>query len=382
MSLTSEEAPRQPHTGLGSFVQNAKVGDYFLAEDGQSILRPEILDAIRMANNAVVVLKQVMMSCFPYEVAISQYLSSEPLASDSRNHCVPIYEVLDVPDDKDLKLLVMPLLHDFTEPRFLTVGEAVECRRQLIEDLDFMHTHHVAHRDIMPLNIMMDPPPLFPDLFHFASPWMKRDRYGSPKHYTRTGRPTKYYYIDLGLSRKFNPAKGPSRSWPIWGGDRTVPEFQRSDDPCDPFPIDIYYLGNTFRKVFLEARDHVPFAPPSRLVANNGPQGYKGMDFMKPLVDYMVQDEPTKRPTIGEVVARFNDLLGSLGSWRLRSRLRPRDEHWTLRPFRNANQVVTTVIAPSAFEFGYVLDASLPYGMKTQGNTHACARHQNDPMQP
>ena len=42
---------------------------------------------------------------------------------------------------------------------------------------------------------------------------------------------------------------------------------------------------------------------------------------MKPLVDDMVQDDPTKRPDIDEVVKRFDDLVRPLSLWNLRSRL-------------------------------------------------------------
>lgn len=46
-----------------------------------------------------------------------------------------------------------------------------------------------------------------------------------------------------------------------------------------------------------------------------------GLDFMKPLVADMTQDDPTKRPTMDEVVARFEEILRSLSSWTLRSRV-------------------------------------------------------------
>ena len=42
---------------------------------------------------------------------------------------------------------------------------------------------------------------------------------------------------------------------------------------------------------------------------------------MKPLVNDMVQDDPEKRPTIHEVVSRFNKLRRSLHWWTLRTRL-------------------------------------------------------------
>lgn len=79
-----------------------------------------------------------------------------------------MYDVLDVPDEPDCKLIVMPFLRTFYDPRFLTVGEAVEFFRQAFEvrvapsllssippliidvqGLRFMHAHHVAHRSVV-----------------------------------------------------------------------------------------------------------------------------------------------------------------------------------------------------------------------------------------
>lgn len=42
---------------------------------------------------------------------------------------------------------------------------------------------------------------------------------------------------------------------------------------------------------------------------------------MKPLVDSMTASDPAQRPTMDEVVARFEDIKGDLSSWRLRSRV-------------------------------------------------------------
>lgn len=101
---------------------------------------------------------------------------------------------------------------------------------------------------------MMDPRPLYPQLYHFVSTSEKRDMSGAAKHYTRTRKPVRYYFIDFGLSRRYDPAKGSPLSRPIWGADRTVPEFHKSLEPCDPFPTDVYYLGNVIRTVFLDVR--------------------------------------------------------------------------------------------------------------------------------
>ncbi|KAI0364338.1 hypothetical protein BV20DRAFT_1047243 [Pilatotrama ljubarskyi] len=289
-------------------------GDYFMREDGRNIVRGDVLDATRISDGVIITLKKVRPLVHPYEIEIGRYFSSEPRASDPANHCVPIYDVLDVPDDPDLKLIVMPLLRKFFDPPFLTVGEAMEFVRQSIEGLRFMHAHHVAHRDCGKMNIMMDPRPLYPQLYHFISTWATRDMSGTAKYYSRTRCPVKYYFIDFGLSRRFDPAQGPPRSRPIWGADRTVPEFQKSLDACDPFPTDVYYLGNVFKTVFL--------------------QEYTGLDFMNPLIEDMVQHEPSKQPTMDQVAVKFDMIMAGLGTWKMRARLPRRDEVWLVRWYK------------------------------------------------
>ena len=103
-------------------------------------------------------------------------------------------------------------------------------------------------------NIMMDPKPLYPEPYHPRVIEWNRDLSHPAKHHTRTTHPTKYYFIDFGISRKYDPADLPPKEPPIFGGDRSVPEFNRSDEPCDPFPTDIYYVGNLIREDFLQVR--------------------------------------------------------------------------------------------------------------------------------
>lgn len=100
---------------------------------------------------------------YPFELEIGRFLSSQPLAGTNGNHCVPIYDILHVPDDSQTAIIVMPLLLDYEQPPFGTIGEAVECFRQLFEvsllrsrlldadflqGLQFMHKHRVAHRSV------------------------------------------------------------------------------------------------------------------------------------------------------------------------------------------------------------------------------------------
>jgi len=289
-------------------------------EDGEWLhLSRTICDAKRVSDGTSVVLKSIRPSEHPDEINISTFLSSEGLASDPRNHCIPIYEVLTVPDVKDRAILVMPLLRTYNDPPFQTFGEAVDFMRQLIEGLQFMHSHHVAHRDCMGSNIMMDGS-MYPRGWHPSEERRNRENTGMAKYYTRTQRPPKYYLIDFGISSRYDAKDLPVLEHPIHGADRTVPEFKHPDaPPCDPFPTDVYYLGNVFRMDFMLVNE--------------------GFEFIDTLVTDMVQDDPAKRPTMDEVARRFDGIFNKLDTEMLRSRLIGRDErsmvnfvsHWYRR---------------------------------------------------
>jgi hypothetical protein len=117
----------------------------------------------------------------------------------------------------------------------------------------------------MHLNIMMDATPMYPQPYHPVSTTRLRDfsHRGwfslDVPHYTRTQRPVKYYLVDFGISRRYDPNSGPPLEYPILGGDKSVPEFWLSlDDACDPFPTDVYYLGSMVRRTLLRVRKIPP----------------------------------------------------------------------------------------------------------------------------
>ena len=65
----------------------------------------------------------------------------------------------------------------------------------------------------------------------------------------------RYYFIDFGLTRRYDPKDGPPREHPVVGGDKTVPEFKNwNGQLLDPFPTDIYYIGNMVRYTLLAVR--------------------------------------------------------------------------------------------------------------------------------
>ncbi|KAJ6625329.1 hypothetical protein B0H10DRAFT_639019 [Mycena sp. CBHHK59/15] len=190
-----------------------------------------------------------------------------------------------------------------------------------------MHKHLVAHRDCGSNNIMMDGQHLYPNGFHPMFPGQSMDLSYSSKHYTRTQcGPLKYYFIDFRISIKFDPGQ-PRTVIPIRGGDKTVPEFENGGDlgPLDPFATDIYYLGNLIRQEFLDGQTDVRYLPVD---------GRVGFEFMRPLVTDMVNADPTKRPTIDEVMARFEEIKNDLSSWKLRSRVRGKHELYIFHIYR------------------------------------------------
>ena len=241
-------------------------------------------------------LKHISISRHPHEIEVGQLFSSEPLASNPKNRCAPFYDVLRIPDDEDGAILVMPLLYRTENPPFQTIGEVVEFFRQIFEVATFftitplVHVHPIlftgvatyaskSHRssvsyfqhllvwifhflgvsDCKYNNIMADPLRLYEYPPHPFELFKRRDFSGEVKVCsTRTQTPIKYYLVDFGLSRRYDPEGGPPLELPRWGGDNSVPEFLAVNTPCDPFPVDVYCLGNVIRQSFLKVRLFFP----------------------------------------------------------------------------------------------------------------------------
>ncbi|KAG1801886.1 uncharacterized protein BJ212DRAFT_1571223 [Suillus subaureus] len=280
-------------------------------EDGVRSPHYRLLDAQRTRDGVRVSLKSIVISRHPYEIEIGRFFCTSPLSEDPANHCVPIYDVLEVPTNGDLAIIVMPLLRDATEPYFDSVGEVVDCIHQLFEGLRFMHRHHVAHRDCMELNILMDGS-MSIDAWHPSDQYMSEDYKRVARHRTRTQSPPRYYYIDFGISRKYEASNTNPLEVPIFGGDKEVPEFKEDNyKPRNPFQL-------TF-EIFL---DH-----------------YSGVEFLSDLLSDMMHLDPAQRPNMDEVFSRFQVLRQGISKWKLRSRVAHHDDsslfdllaHWARR---------------------------------------------------
>ncbi|RPD55425.1 hypothetical protein L226DRAFT_514269 [Lentinus tigrinus ALCF2SS1-7] len=299
----------------------SKNSDMWHCEDGKTTFRSTTMDATRVADGRIVSLKQVNKSFFPTEEDLVCFFSQEPLASDPHNHSVPVYEVLHFPRDEDVIFLVMPHLMRIQECKFATVGEALECFRQVFEGLHFIHSHLIAHCDLHLLNVLMDPAPLFSDIPHPGYPKRSYDFQRKVKKYTRTERPTRYYIIDFGISRKFSPGDALlTRTW--IGGDKSVPEYRDPTGVSNPFLIDVYSLGNMIREDFM--------------------QHSSSLNFMRPLVADMTREKPEERLSMEQALRRFSELLASLPERTLRARYVYRSEFFVARVFRACRHVVRT----------------------------------------
>jgi hypothetical protein len=93
------------------------------------------MDAVRIEDGRQVMIKKVLPEEGPYELLITQLFSSPGLKGDPKNHCVPLLDLVDLsqtsPDGR--KLMVIPFLRPFKNPRFQTYGEFVAFFMQISE---------------------------------------------------------------------------------------------------------------------------------------------------------------------------------------------------------------------------------------------------------
>ena len=227
----------------------------------------------------------------PDELRSNRMFSSELLASNPRNHCAPLLDVIQLPNDPPI--MVHSLLGQYFDPPFHTYGEFVaffgqicEVRRSfsplvslpysVIQGIKFMHENNVAHRylllftmlskflilfvrDCTSLNIMLDPSSMYPKSFHPMEIGRTRDFRGKAKGRTRTWCRPRYLFIDLGLSRKYESANGPPLEIPLRGGDKSAPEHRDMATPCSPFPTDVYHLGNLVTEDYMQVCTSIRF---------------------------------------------------------------------------------------------------------------------------
>jgi hypothetical protein len=91
------------------------------------------MDAVRVRDDDPVILKRIFTEEGPYELSITQRFSSPELVGNPHNHCVPLLDIIELDGAGSHKLMVLPLLRPFNEPRFQTFGEFVAFFTQICE---------------------------------------------------------------------------------------------------------------------------------------------------------------------------------------------------------------------------------------------------------
>ena len=103
------------------------------------------------------------------------------------------------------------------------------------------------------MSIMIDPMPLYPQMFHPIATNRSTDLHSHAPRSTRTRHPAKYWFTDFSNAQRYK-VDSPRSAGPVLGVDPKLqaPEFKESNEPRDPFPTDVYYLGNMIHHDIVE----------------------------------------------------------------------------------------------------------------------------------
>lgn len=105
--------------------------------------------------------------------------------------------------------------------------------------------------DFANLNIMLDGTPMYPEGFHPTLQDLREEGFHSATYISRSSTTgVRYFITDFGLSTQFKD--GETRS--VTGidcQDKEVPELSE-DEPYDPFAVDVFTLGNLYRKELIQ----------------------------------------------------------------------------------------------------------------------------------
>ncbi|KAF5319785.1 hypothetical protein D9611_012884 [Ephemerocybe angulata] len=223
---------------------------------------PGLVDAIRVADGKKVVLKHIPTAS--EELSISIFVSSPPQTKDLRNHCVPLLDVILIPACETHVLIVMPLLYENNKLPFRHAGELLEIAIQLTEG--------ALIRGILPRLPMGDE---------------------KASKEVRSG------------------VAGGVRLLGIYGQDTSVPEMSLTE-PYDPFPVDVYHLGNVLLHYY------------------NNYEPDETIDKLRSVAQKMIEADPTMRPTAEEVAREVHSLSQDIGYFSRSRRVWPLRGYGTL----------------------------------------------------
>ena len=91
---------------------------------------PQVLDG-ETRNGTTICIKWIEKKS--REAEILQFLSSDLLSQDARNHTVPLLDIFYDSSDPEAHYLVMPLLRPYNDPEFSVMEEAIDFTCQILE---------------------------------------------------------------------------------------------------------------------------------------------------------------------------------------------------------------------------------------------------------
>lgn len=95
----------------------------------------------------------------------------------------------------------------------------------------------------------MDGEPIYPKGFHPSMSTLDaRGKWTTPRRRRDVGG-VRYYFTDFGISSQFDGSEQTRLVTGEDGQDQDVPELHYPE-PYDPFPVDVFILGNLFRTEF------------------------------------------------------------------------------------------------------------------------------------
>ncbi|KIM36285.1 hypothetical protein M413DRAFT_449332 [Hebeloma cylindrosporum] len=196
-----------------------------------------------------VVIKLVSDTTTPsQELKVLQYLNSEPVRSDPRNHTIFVVDFLNI---NGLIFAVMPRWDAAFNAEFDTVEEIMQCAETFFEAFEFLHEHRILHGDFSCQN----------SGYNACVNFMK----DSELRQVRNPSETRYAIYDFGASIMFPKEisledavdpECPRIGWRHRG-------FDIPTEPYNPFQYDMLSLGIALQR---HVRVGNTFAPSAMLI--------------------------------------------------------------------------------------------------------------------
>ncbi|KIM36284.1 hypothetical protein M413DRAFT_449331 [Hebeloma cylindrosporum] len=217
-----------------------------------------------------------------------EFLNSEPLRSDPRNHTIHVVEFLPI---YNFIFAVMPRWDGAFDTEFDTVEEVTYCAQTFLEAFDFLHEHRICHLDFLAQNVG-------------HNVCISQDKIDDS---TGTHRPseTKYAVYDFGgaiIYPEDTPLSITHPEWQTWGWK--LRNILVPTEPYSPFQFDMLALGLVLQRYVRHIENIIP--------------------ELGPFFDRMTDPTPSKNFTAQEALAEFQRIQSHLTPSQLSQRVTTR----------------------------------------------------------